>query len=125
MSHSVTGISSGPADAEAEGMRPEQTFSRLLRTTLSIALGGAIACSPPPTETHSVTKPEALGGPQKPQLPGLTRTLGIVLYDGFESLDVYGPAEMFGNVPLVLKVMMIAENKGPVVSAQGTTTVAE
>jgi transcriptional regulator GlxA family with amidase domain len=72
-----------------------------------------------------VTKPEALGGPQKPQPPKLTRTLGIVLYDGFESLDVYGPAEMFGNVPLLLKVMMIAQNKGPVVSAQGTTTVAE
>src|SRR5215813_5888631 len=126
MSHRVTGISSGPADAEAEGMRPEQTFSRALRTILSIALGGAIACSSPPTDTHSVTKPEALGGPQKPQPPPkLTRTLGIVLYDGFESLDVYGPAEMFGNVPLVLKVMMIAQNKGPVVSAQGTTTVAE
>jgi len=25
-------------------------------------------------------------------------TLGILLYPGFELLDVYGPAEMFGNV---------------------------
>lgn len=44
-------------------------------------------------------------------------TVGVVLYPGFEVLDVFGPVEMFLNVgPLRLKVVMIAEKAGPVAS---------
>ena len=53
------------------------------------------------------------------------RTLGIVLYEGFELLDVYGPAEMFGNLGERMKVVMLAPEAGEVTSAQGPKTVAE
>lgn len=54
-----------------------------------------------------------------------TQTLGIVLYPGFELLDVYGPAEVFGNVGPRLKLVTVAENAGLVKSAQGPRSEAE
>jgi putative intracellular protease/amidase len=51
------------------------------------------------------------------------RRVGIVLYPGFEVLDVYGPVEMWGNVP-ELELVFVAETAGPVRSAQGPQTVA-
>jgi transcriptional regulator GlxA family with amidase domain len=53
------------------------------------------------------------------------RTLGIVLYPKFELLDVYGPAEIFGNLGPRMKVVMVAEKAGPVASVQGPKTVAD
>lgn len=53
------------------------------------------------------------------------RMLGIVLYPKFELLDVYGPAEIFGNVGGKLKVVMIAEKAGPVASTQGPQVIAD
>jgi len=63
--------------------------------------------------------------PAAPAKKKATRTLGIVLYPAFELLDVYGPAEVFGNIPGGLKVVMVAEKAGPVRSAQGPSSVAE
>jgi transcriptional regulator GlxA family with amidase domain len=53
------------------------------------------------------------------------RTVGVVLYPGFESLDVYGPVEAFGCMPGFFRVLMVAEQAGPVMSAQGPRTVAD
>ena len=53
------------------------------------------------------------------------RTLGIVLYKNFELLDVCGPAEMFGNVGRALRVVLVAEEAGPVRSTQGIKLVAD
>lgn len=56
--------------------------------------------------------------------PRKTRTIvGVVLYPGFEVLDVYGPVEMWANVP-GFELVFVAENTGPVRSAQGVATVA-
>jgi putative intracellular protease/amidase len=52
------------------------------------------------------------------------KTIGIILYEGFEVLDVCGPAEMWANVP-EFDVVMIAEEAGPVMSAQGIATIAD
>ncbi|MBW1783169.1 MAG: DJ-1/PfpI family protein [Deltaproteobacteria bacterium] len=52
-------------------------------------------------------------------------TLGTVLFEGFELLDVYGPLEMFGNVGEQLKIVMVAEKAGLVTSAQGPRSVAD
>ena len=42
-------------------------------------------------------------------------TLGAVLYEGFELLDMFGPLEMFTALPAAqLRVVMIAEVAGPV-----------
>ena len=53
------------------------------------------------------------------------RTLGILLYPRFELLDVYGPAEMFGNLPQHLEIVMVAEKAGPVASTQGPKVHAD
>src|SRR5262249_23440004 len=53
------------------------------------------------------------------------RTLGIVLYPKFELLDVCGPAEMFGNLGPRLKVVMVAQQAGPVASIQKQQLVAD
>ncbi len=53
------------------------------------------------------------------------KRLGVVLFPEFELLDVFGPLEMFGNLQGVVAVTMVAEEKGPVVSAQGPAVLAE
>ena len=53
------------------------------------------------------------------------KRLGVILYPGFELLDVFGPVEMFGNMTGVIEVAMVAQEKGPVVSAQGPAVVAD
>lgn len=54
------------------------------------------------------------------------RVVGIVLYPGFELLDVCGPAEMLGVVgPQRLKLVTVAEAAGTVRSTQGVSLVAD
>ena len=53
------------------------------------------------------------------------RTLGAVLYPQFELLDLYGPLEMLSSLGKHLRIVTVAEQAGPVPSAQGPATVAE
>lgn len=86
----------------------------VIRFAMSIAalglLGTALAQAEEPTPQAAAKK---------------TRTLGIVLYPKFELLDVYGPAEIFGNLPGKIKVVMVAQQAGPVTSAQGPQVIAD
>jgi transcriptional regulator GlxA family with amidase domain len=50
------------------------------------------------------------------------RTLGAVLYERFELLDLYGPLEMFGALGAELRIVTVAERKGPVASTPGVET---
>ena len=52
-------------------------------------------------------------------------TLGAILYDDFELLDLYGPLEMFGNLKSKIKIIAVAEKVRPVPSFQGPQTMAE
>lgn len=52
-------------------------------------------------------------------------TLGAILYEGFELLDLFGPLEMFGNLKPRVQVVMVAETAGPVESYQGPKALAE
>jgi hypothetical protein len=53
------------------------------------------------------------------------RTLGAVLYEDFQLLDLYGPLEMFGSIGVGLRIVTVAEKTGPVASFQRPKTVAE
>jgi putative intracellular protease/amidase len=53
------------------------------------------------------------------------RTLGAIMYDNFELLDLFGPLEMFGNVGPEIKIITVAEQPGPISSVQGPQTIAE
>jgi transcriptional regulator GlxA family with amidase domain len=54
-----------------------------------------------------------------------TRRLGALLFPGFELLDMFGPLEMFGNMPGLVEIVTVAQEKGPVRSGQGPAAVAE
>lgn len=47
------------------------------------------------------------------------KTLGIILFPEFETLDVFGPLEMFGMLPEHIKIVLISQHKGLVKSVQG------
>jgi len=53
------------------------------------------------------------------------RTVGVILFPGFELLDVFGPLEALGMVPDRFKLAIVAGKAGPVASAQGPKTLAE
>jgi hypothetical protein len=53
------------------------------------------------------------------------RTLGVVLFPGFELLDVYGPLEAFGHLPEAFRIVQVAEHAGPIASAPGVRVVAD
>ncbi len=56
---------------------------------------------------------------------GTPLSIGVVLFDGFELLDVFGPLEMFGMYPERFSLRMVAENSGVVASAQGPRSVVD
>lgn len=51
--------------------------------------------------------------------------LAVLLFPGFEVLDVFGPVEMFGVLKEHFQVSLIAETPGPIASAQGVKALAE
>jgi transcriptional regulator GlxA family with amidase domain len=55
------------------------------------------------------------------------RTVGMLLFPGFELLDVFGPLEVFGSrvVANEFHVCTVAREAGPVASAQGPRAVAD
>src|SRR5262249_4864401 len=55
----------------------------------------------------------------------MARVLGALLYEDFEVLDLFGPLEMFGNMPDAVRVVTVAEQAGPVRSAQGPRVHAD
>jgi putative intracellular protease/amidase len=79
-------------------------------TLLAVLAVSAIAAGVATAQEAKVVQSET-GAPLK---------LGIVLYPGFEPLDVFGPLEMFMNVGSSrLEVLMIAEQAGLVPSSTG------
>lgn len=54
-----------------------------------------------------------------------TRTLGAVLYEKFELLDLYGPLEMFGALPGPFEIVTVANEAGLVASMPGVSTQAD
>lgn len=52
-------------------------------------------------------------------------SVGVILFDRFELLDVFGPIEMFGCHPELFRVELLGPNQGPVASAQGPCVIAQ
>ena len=53
------------------------------------------------------------------------RRLGALFFPGFELLDTFGPLEMFGNLPGMVEIVTVAQEKGSVRSGQGPQVLAE
>ncbi|MEQ9188995.1 MAG: DJ-1/PfpI family protein [Alphaproteobacteria bacterium] len=52
------------------------------------------------------------------------RTLGALVFPGFELLDLFGPLEMFGMYPDAFSVRIVAQSPGPVASTRNGPSVA-
>ena len=52
------------------------------------------------------------------------RRISVVLFEGFELLDVFGPVELFSMVPDQLAIEFIGPGAGPVASSQGVQVTA-
>ena len=52
------------------------------------------------------------------------KTIGALIFEGFELLDVFGPMEMFGMLKDDYELHLIAESKGAVKSKQGLSAMA-
>ncbi|MFY9350868.1 MAG: DJ-1/PfpI family protein [Sphingobium sp.] len=64
--------------------------------------------------------------PEPPVPPsGPKKRLGMIVFDGFELLDVFGPLEMFGMLKDRVEIVMLAEKAGPVKSGAGPAVVAD
>ncbi|NKB75347.1 MAG: DJ-1/PfpI family protein [Synechococcus sp. s2_metabat2_7] len=53
------------------------------------------------------------------------RSIGVLLFEGFELLDVFGPLEMFGMAAEDFEIRLIAERGGVVASRQGPKSVID
>jgi transcriptional regulator GlxA family with amidase domain len=93
-----------------------------LASVCLVGLVGALSARSVAAPPEDAARPEASPASSEAQGP---RTIGILLYPRFELLDVYGPAEIFGNLGNKMKVVMVAEKAGPVASAQGPKVVAD
>lgn len=52
-------------------------------------------------------------------------TLGMVVFDGFQLLDVFGPLDMFGNLQGKVSIVMLGERPGAVASSAGPAVVVD
>jgi putative intracellular protease/amidase len=55
----------------------------------------------------------------------MTRTVGVLLFDGFELLDVFGPLEMLGMLPEEFTIRLVSETASAVASTQGPRSVID
>ena len=53
------------------------------------------------------------------------RILGVVLFESFELLDVFGPLEMFGLAADHFEIRLISQTGGVVASRQGPKSVCD
>ncbi|KTD74972.1 DJ-1/PfpI family protein [Legionella waltersii] len=53
------------------------------------------------------------------------KTLGILLFPDFETLDVFGPLQIFGMLPDKMTIAMISQNKGLVKSTHGQSVMSD
>ncbi|WP_430332323.1 DJ-1/PfpI family protein [Rhodococcus sp. ACT016] len=53
------------------------------------------------------------------------RSVGVVLFDGFELLDVFGPVELLSRLPEEYPITYVAPQDGPVRSGQGAEIIAD
>ncbi|MDR6943768.1 DJ-1/PfpI family protein [Mucilaginibacter pocheonensis] len=51
--------------------------------------------------------------------------LGMVVFDGFQLLDVFGPLEMFGGLRDKISIFLISEKKGVIKSSAGPAVVTD
>ncbi|MBD3769306.1 MAG: DJ-1/PfpI family protein [Rhodobacterales bacterium] len=86
---------------------------RILLATSALSLAG-----PSTLQAAAQTAPPTATAKEK------TKTLAIVLFPRFETLDVFGPVEMWGRLE-DYRIVTVSEHGGTITSAQGIDTVTD
>jgi putative intracellular protease/amidase len=58
-------------------------------------------------------------------MPDASLRIGVVLFEGFELLDVFGPLEMFGVAKGKFEITLIGPHTDPLASSQGPRSVCD
>jgi len=53
------------------------------------------------------------------------RRLGVLVFPGFETLDAFGPLQMFGNVRDAVETVLVSQDGGSAASSQGQSVVVD
>ena len=53
------------------------------------------------------------------------KTIGVLIFDNFELLDVFGPLEMYGMLPDIFDIFLVSEEGGNISSRQGPRVVSD
>ncbi|MCY1646632.1 DJ-1/PfpI family protein [Caulobacter sp. SL161] len=114
LARALTPYLAADGDADGDGVSNRDEYAATIKEGRAAYLRAALDPAIKPTATAAKPAPVAEA----------TRVVGIVLYPGFEVLDVFGPVEMWANTP-GLEVVMISQDGGPVRSAQGTVVHAD
>lgn len=102
-------------------------FHNWLLLGLAVLIASMLSPNVLAHSTHEHHAPEAqssVGATSKATSPKMIKKkVGLVLFSGFEALDVYGPLEVWSYVA-DFELYMVAQEIGPIMSAQGVATVA-
>lgn len=107
-------------------------FSEITTTAIALCLyagltlAQALALDSTDTSAGRIEPYPSVADTAKPRplpMTQKTKKIGIVIFPGFESVDVFGPAQMWGRLP-EYELVLISEHGGPVMSAQGISTLA-
>ena len=141
---SILELSGGFCEAHTEaalvrGARLANSLCRaallLILSALLGGLGAAHADAPKSTQqrapagssqSSAVSRPTQQGNEveaQAQKAEAKPKRIGIVLFPDFETLDVFGPVQMWGRLP-DHEVVIVSEDGRPVKSSQGLTTSA-
>ena len=104
-------------DADGDGVRNIDEYKATIAQGRDAYIKAALDPAVKPTAAQVVAAP---AGPRQT----VKKVVGIVLYPGFEVLDVFGPVEMWSYVP-EFQVVMVSEKGGAVRSAQSVDVMSQ
>ncbi|MFN7984826.1 MAG: DJ-1/PfpI family protein [Vicinamibacterales bacterium] len=105
-------------DADGDGVRNIDEY----RATIAEGRAAYVRAALDPTIKPSAAQISAAASAAPPASG--KKVLGVVLYPGFEVLDVFGPVEMWSYVP-EFQVVLISEKGGAVRSFQGVDVMSQ
>ncbi|MBD3848855.1 DJ-1/PfpI family protein [Bosea sp. SSUT16] len=102
-------------------MTEKADVHRTSRRSVMAAMGLSAAMLALPRASHAAPATSRSSNTQE----GEQMILGMLIFDGFQLLDVFGPLEMFGDMRDQVRIVMLAERQGPIASSAGPQVMVD